>query len=742
MANENNTGTLQSRKDFKDTPRGQYKYWMEEIKGSQKQRRRWHKQGDKIVKRYLDYRGDEAAPDLSEDSAMNGMRLNLFHTNVSVLQAMLYGNVPTVDVSRRFADPNDDVGRVAAEMMERLLNNDIEDNGDEVSDVLRACLQDRLLPGLGCARVRYEVVTESYNEEVEVASEKGEQGAEMQGERVVFEDAPIDYFHWRDVLWGWARTWSQVPWLAYRSWLTKDEVAERFNEEVADKLQYKKQSVNDDDEIADDTELSSVWEKAEIWEIWDKASRKVIFYSEGYDQIIESRDDPLGLSGFFPSPPFFLANQTTGLYAPTPDFHIARQLYNEIDTLQTRIAIITEAVKVIGVYDSAAEGVQRMFKEGTDNQLIPVDSWALFAEKGGIAGSIDWLPIADVVNALDKLIQVRDQTIELLYQVTGMSDVLRGGGAGQYEGTGQALLKAKFGSVRVQALQDEFAKFASDLMQIKAEIISRHFDPATIIMRANMESSYDQQLVPQAVELLKHPLQSRLRVVIKPESVAMVDYAQLKAERTEYITALATFMQSAAPLLDQDKGMLPYLLQLLQWGLAGFKGSSDIEGVIDQAIDAAQKAAKNPQPDPAQQQAQMAMQMEQARAQAKLAEIQAKAAADAENRRIDQEADIATAMATHQARMAEIQANMQAKLAEIRAKLESDLVVEGAQAQANVAQTQAAATSEIEKDAIETDLEVGKEITKAQLKIAEIEAGAEAKMNEARVKERATDDDA
>ena len=727
--NQYSSAVLQSRKDFKDTPRGQYMYWQEEIQASQKQRRRWHVDGDKIVKRFLDFRG-ESTPDYAEldiDSA--GMRLNLFWTNVTTLQAMMYGNVPKIDVSRRFADPNDDVSRVAAEMMERVLNNDIEDNGDEVSDVLKACLQDRLLPGLGCARVRYEVETEEYEEVVHSIGPNGEmiQGVQT-GERTVFEDAPIDYFHWRDVLWGWSRTWSKIPWIAYRAWLTRDEVSERFGEDVAKDLQYKQQSVNDDKNTADDRDMASVWEKAEIWEVWDKVSRKVVFYSEGYERIIETRDDPLGLSGFFPSPPFFMANQTTSLYAPTPDFHLAKQLYSEIDLLQTRIRIITEAVKVVGVYDSSADGIARMFKEGMDNQLIPVDSWALFSEKGGIQGQIDWVPLTDIVNALDKLRELRSETIELLYQVTGMSDVLRGAGAGQYEGTGQALLKAKFGSVRVQCLQDEFGKFASDLMKIKAEVICRHFDPATIAQRANIENSYDQKLAPAALELLKNPDLARLRVKIKPESMAMVDYAQLKAERTEYITALATFMQSSAPLLDQDKGMMPYLLQLLQWGLSGFKGSQEIEGVIDQAIDAATKQAQNPQPDPAQQAQQMAMQMEQMKQQAELAKIQAKAAADAEIRRIDKEADIATSMAQHQAKIAEIRADMESKLAEVHAKMQADLLIERAQTQANIAQTAAAAESELQKDAVTTGLEIEKEIAKANLKIEEIKTQAASKI--------------
>ena len=195
------SGVIESREQFDEKPksRAEYAFWSEELKHSQKARRKWHKQADVIVKRYLDERKDTEIPIRGD---LIPFRLNLFYANVSTLQSMLYGNVPTVDVSRRYADPTDDTSRVAAEMLERLLNNDIAENPESYNSVLRSCLQDRLLPGLGCARVRYEVETES----VSLAVVGSEDEEEATVERVVWEDAPIDYFFWRDVLWGWAAT--------------------------------------------------------------------------------------------------------------------------------------------------------------------------------------------------------------------------------------------------------------------------------------------------------------------------------------------------------------------------------------------------------------------------------------------------------------------------------------------------------------------------------------------------------
>ena len=732
--NQANSGVLQSREDFEDNPRGQFRFWQQELQASQRSRRNWHKQGDKIVSRYKD---DRQVADVSMEMRDTDVpfRLNLFHSNVTTLMSMLYGNVPKVDVSRRYADSSDDVARVAAEIMERLLNNDVADNGEEYNAVLRGTLQDRLLSGLGCGRVRYEVETERVEAAVVDLEGNAIEGDAIMQERTVNEEAKLDYFYWRDVLWGWCRSWADMPWLAYRVYLNFDEASALFGEDAANNMEFKAQMVTDEEDGTNNSEQNSPWQKTEVWEIWDKETRKIMFVNlSGPQRVLKTVDDELGLSGFFPSAPFFLANPTTTLYEPVPDYHLAQDLYNEIDELQTRIAIITEAVKVVGVYDSGEEqSVGRMFKEGVENTLIPVENWALFGEKGGLAGSIDWVPIADIVNALDKLKQTRDETIQLLYQVTGMNDIMRGGSQGQYEGVGQAQLQAKFGSVRVQALQDEFARFASDLLQLKAEVIAKHFEPERIAQMANMQNSHDVELVPEAIKLIKSFDQARLRIEIRPESVAMVDYAQLKSERTEYINALSTFMQSSAPLIEQNPEAEPLLLQLLQWGLAGFKGAQEIEGVIDKAIEAAQQKAQEPeqeQPDPAQVAAEMAQNLEQMKQQGELAKIQAKAQADQMAREQDKQADIETIMAQTQAKLQEINAELQAAVAETQTKLEADILLEQVQAQSNMAQQNNTVQGEIQKDVVEAELDIAKEQQKTANKITEIAQSASAKIEE------------
>ncbi len=698
MATDVTTGQIQSRKDFNKTPSGQYKYWHEEIKSSEKNLANFRKLGSRIVQRYKG--GTQASRDAkSPDERGGNFKLNLFNTNVTTLESMMYGRIPKVEVSRRHADPDDDVGRVASNILNRILNNDIQDHPDTYNSVLKAVLQDRLLPGLGVAKVRYEVETET----------------EEENERVVSEEALIEYFHWRDVCWGWGRTFGELPWLAFKSYLSKDEVEKRFGKPAAEGVELKNQTVTTDKSEVQQPDEDGPWKKAEIWEIWDKQKRKVVWVSLGYDKVLDTKKDFLELEGFFPSPPFMVANPTTSLYTPVSDYYISQDLYNEIDTLQTRISTITEAVKVVGVYDTAAAPeVGRMFKEGTDNDLIPVDNWAMFAEKGGIAGVVDWLPIAEITEALGKLIELRDQNIELLQQTTGMSDIMRGQLTGQYEGVGQSQMKAKYGSIRIQALQEEFAQFASNLVGLKAEIISKHFEMESIAKLAGVVSMQeaDKDLILPAIKLIKDFQDAKLRVSIKSESMAMIDYQELQQKRTSFLTAIGEFVSAAAPLIEMEPAATPFLMKLMQWGLAGYKGADEIEGVIDQAVQMAEQQAKKPdKPDPEKARAEGAMALENMKHQNNMKEIQAKAEADAQTRAADMQADTA-----------KIRADLQADLTQIVAKMKADIQTEALTSETNAQQNTAAVQNEITKDAIATENEISKEAAKTELKIKEIGA--------------------
>lgn len=614
---------MSEEEKFDNTPAGLAKKWTVEITAAKEKPsyKKFLSSGETVIKRFRD---EDEGTQINKPVTQ---RLNLFHANVTTVRAMLFGRIPKIEVDRRFADANDDVARVACRMLERILNYDVEEEGEAYSEVMRSVLDDRLLPGMGNARQIYRFK--------EVNQEIGDQWTETK------------YTNWKDFLWSPCRTWDECRWVAFRSYLSKDEVIATYGDK------YKDVPLNSKGFFPD--EKNDLGSKAEVWTIWCKESKSVYDYVEGYDEILKATPDPWEYPDFFPCPKPFASNLTTEEFLPRADYCIAQDLYTQIDELQSRIATLTKAVRLVGVYDKNAGSIQRMLKEGADNELIPVESWSAFSEKSGLKGCVDWLPLKEVVETLDKLREVRDEQIRLLYQVTGMSDIIRGAESERRTSATEQSIKAKFASIRVQAMQDEFARFATDLQKIKVWLIGKFYTPQNIVKYSNLQfEEADKQYIVPAVELIKSN-KITWRVTIRPETLAMTDYAQLKQDRTEFINALAVFLQSAAPIVEFEPGAAPALLSMLKWGMAGFKGSNEIEGTLDQAISQMQNKPPQDKPDPKaeaakaqlqmkQEEHQMKMQQGQQEFQLKMQEMQQKFALE----------------------MRQMQAETQAKLADIR----------------------------------------------------------------------------
>jgi len=584
-------GKIVSASDFDASPMGLAQRWSTEIEAAGQELTKFHDESRRIVQRYLDKR-DAYGKDES--------KVNLFWSTMKVLLSMLYARPPKADVSRTFQDYEDDVARVSGTMLQRILNRGFDDNTSKWDANVRQGIEDWLVVGLGQIWLRYEVETEPYTIEAVIDPMTGQELVPAQeAERIVDEDAPCDYIYWEDFFWSPARTWDEVRWVARRVYMTKDQLEERFGEEIAAVVPLgrpqSKTNVNDQAVKYDP------WSKAEVFEIWCKETRKVYWYAKGSDVILDVKDDPLQLDGFFPCPKPVAANVTSSNFLPRADYVFAQDQFNELDEINTRITWLTRAAKVVGVYDRSAEGIQRVFQQGAENQLIPVDNWALFAERGGIKGQVDWIPIDQVTNAIERLRQYRQDKVMQIYEVLGISDVMRGSSRASETATAQQL-KAQFGSTRVQLMQFYIADWISQALRIKAEIICKHWQPETIIRRSNIERTPDAPLAGQAIELLKTEEMREYRIVIEADSMAAMDWAAERDAAVQFMQGLGAFVSQVAPMAQSVPGAAPVLLSMLQWAVSKFRVSTQIESVLDQAITGLkQQGIQPPPPNPMQE---------------------------------------------------------------------------------------------------------------------------------------------
>jgi hypothetical protein len=343
--------------------------------------------------------------------------------------------------------------------------------------------------------------------------------------------------------------------------------------------------------------------KAVVYELWDRDKRKVYWLCKDYPELLDERDDPLKLVGFEPCPKPMFAVMSTSNCVPRPDFYMIQDQYNELDTINNRISMLVKACKVVGVYDRSSEGVQRMLMEGYDNTLIPVDNWAAFAEKGGVKGQVDWLPLEQVLTAIDKLFMAREAIKQQIYELTGIADIVRGASKAS-ETLGAQQIKAQFASVRIKSLQDQVAQFAAEILRIKAEILVKHYDPEILLRKSNILKIEPPELVAQAIALLQSEEGFEWRVEVTADTLAQADYAMEKQDRVELLTAASSFLEKAGMMAQSVPESAPLLIGMLKWAVAAFRNSSEIETMLDQALDGLVKNPPQPKPDPKAQAAQ------------------------------------------------------------------------------------------------------------------------------------------
>lgn len=723
------------------------KRWVQEIKFYEAKAHRWEEKGKKILRRYKDDRSprEQKVP-----------RYNILWSIVESSKPALFSANPKPDIERRFRD-KDDLGRISSMVLERSISYFI---GEAFGDACRQAVADRLLPGRGLVWARYEphFKDASENENAEVADEgpeitdnvsgdyaedtAGGESESPEGDNTdeVLENEVIcwDYVHWQDFGHCFGRTWDEVPGAWRKVYLTREELEKRFGKEIGSKitLDYSPHDLKDN-------KYDEIEKKATIYEIWDKCYKTVLWIHKDFaEKPLDEKDDPLGLEGFFPFPMPLFATLANDECIPVPDYVEWQDQADELDELTSRIGSITKCIKVAGVYASDAAGIGRLLAEGVENQLVPIDQWAVFAEKGGMKGIMELLPMEEILKTLLGLYEAREQVKQDLYEISGSADIMRGQ-SDPDETYGAQNIKAQFGTMRLNDKQEQIKRFCRDLIKIGTQIIANHFSIETIKKICGMQLLTDQekqlvqtrmqmltqmqqqsqqtkqQLNPQMLqslpplpdwlqkldqddmdELMDNPTWEEVdglirdevmlsyKIDIETESTIKFDQEADKAARVEFLEAVGKFISAAQN--NQNPDLAPLLAKLLMFGVRGFKIGKELETAFDIAIHKLEKDAQNPQQkqDPEMAKVQGEMALGQQRLQADM-QIEAQKAKD-EQARLQMQAKVDQHQAQVDAQLEQFKAQIEDGFKRWQAKLDAETKITVAEIQAKASTQQAA----------------------------------------------------
>lgn len=622
-------------------------FWVEQVNGYEKEIKTWEPRAKKIIKIYKNSRGD---------SEKKTTKFNILWSNVQTLHPALYDGAPIPNVDRRYED-DEEVNVTVAKILERSVSYFV--NTNDFNDCMNQAVLDRLLSGRGTVWARYvphfrdanvKGNEETKQEGVQITDDVNA-GDDTVDEELYSEDVVLDYVHWCDFGHCVTRTWQENRAVWRRVYMTRKEMVERFGKVKAALVPLDAKPLGKTDNDAGESD----GKRGCIYELWDRVTKKVYWFNKDLNEFLDELPDPLELSGFFPCPKPLYATLANDSLIPTPDFVLYQDQAYELDMLTARIDSLNKALKVVGVYDSSAEGVQRMLSENVDNTLIPVEQWAVFAEKGGIKGVVDFMPIDMIGGVLVSLYDAREKIKQDIYEITGISDIIRGQTNASETATAQQI-KGQFATLRLDNMQKDVARFSRDCVRLMTEIIAGHFSVDTLkqvsgvrlltavekqqaqaAMQAQQQGLPVPPLPESVMKLLKKPTWEEIEAVLRDEgarcfrvdietdSTIKADQEAEKAARIEFLTAAGGFIQQAAQIPVPE--LQPLLMEMLKFGVSGFKAGRELEAEFKTTLDAIKKKAEQPvepQQDPAVAQAAVDAQMKQAEMQGKMQESQAR----------------------------------------------------------------------------------------------------------------------
>jgi hypothetical protein len=569
--------------------------WLAEIKLYEDKFKKYNEDCKGISDRYRD------------DRENNKGRYNIFWSQVENLKPAVLYYLPKVEVARRFKD-KDPLARAGGEILERATQYNLEDN--YTFNKLEKCRDDYIMYGRGQAWVRYQPLIEKTTVQVpaqiDPMSGMPQEGAQMgpdgrfyiteEQEVVTKEEVIVDYLHRLDFGHSLARVWEEVKAVWRKSYLTREECVDRFGEEIGKKIPLN----NCPKELESANELTKdLFLKAEIYEIWDKDEKKVIWLTKSLPtQVLDVRADPLNLKGFFPCPRPAFGSLDTESLVPIPDYNQYKTIAEQLDQITARITSIERAIKAVAVYDASKDSISKISNAKMDLTLIPVENWAAF---GGLDKVIEWLPMRDLVDVLQNLFTVKNAYKQDLYEISGISDIIRGQTDPRETATAQRT-KAQFASERLRYKQKVFSIFCRDLIEIMAEVIAEHFDPEILGAIAGVQSMGPEieQAMPQIVELLRSDRARCYRIDIQTDSTIAIDEQADQEQVVQFMNMFTQGLNDVLPVIQAFPMMTPMLTESLLMVARRFKAGRNLEGAIENAF--SQLGAPPLAPEPQEQQ--------------------------------------------------------------------------------------------------------------------------------------------
>lgn len=638
-----------------------WNYWRDQLNNSIEESKDYLEESERITNIFKgnSYRATNQAGDTLQVKPV----YNILYSNVETLKPLVFSRLPNPRVRKRNLEKNN-INKLISIILERNIKRVLEET--DAQNVIEQSRDDYLVTKRGVLKVLFEQVIDVKEKVVEEVDELGNlvqraEEYEELGEKKIF----LEYVSYKDIVFSCAGKWEDVDWVAFRHYMTKDELKKKFGR--------KTNLINLDNEVAPNTlkddGKDGIFKKAEVWEIWDKETKKVYYFCEGYDKgVLKTVDDSYNLEKFFNIPrPLGIDSGFDKVNCPIQDYKYYEEQAKELDKISNRIIAILPYMSMGGVYsDSLTTDDAETFLQAIE-RYYPVK----MPPDADINKMIRERDLSKLAGVLTTLYEERQQTIRAIQEITGISDIVRGQTVAAETATAQEL-KGNFAVSRLQPMQQEIEFFCRDTVRIIAELLAENYDIVELVQAAGLKifdmdelaEKFTKELTEQGVppEQFGQALQAKLKpytneikagqattinnmiaaakilkndklrgwaIEVETDSTIKVDQNSEKQAALDFSNALATVAGQFLPLVQAGVISKEAFKSLLSYVMRRFEGSEEVEELLDDT----DEQETNPAEQMQQQAAQKEMELAERDMAVKEFSAQSKAAYD--NRKLD-----------------------------------------------------------------------------------------------------------
>ena len=488
-----------------------------------------------------------------------GGNYNIFWSTIETLKPFLYFKQPQFYIERQNKS-SDPVERAACTILEKALIWNLSQF--DFDSVIKYARNDFLISGTG-------LVWEQYVPEFTEVSNPAnpEENITLKTD----ESVETIYIDPKDFLADCNKkgVWEDVEWIARRIYMSSEDVAKQFD-------------------------LPDIVQQGDmcIYEIWDKKTHTVYWLSKAYpNRFLKVNTNVRSTKNFFPCPKPIWSTQTNDSIIPTPDYCLIKEMLNELNGINSRMRMTMQALKISGAYDNSFPELADILSK--DITLISVNDFSRLRDSGGIRGIIDFVPLEQYIAALEQLSLRRQEVINSIFEITGVSDIMRGNSDSNETATA-VVKKTNFGTLRNQDRQNDMQRFIRDLLRIKAEIICEYFSADKLKSFLPEELQKDEELSQSAVNLLKT---EKLRgMMFSVETTNILNQTEENTATLSAVESLGQLVQNALIPVSQQPKLLPLYRSMIEAVVSTMPKARCFETVLEQVFTAVEQELSAPEP--------------------------------------------------------------------------------------------------------------------------------------------------